>query len=176
MGSILPEAMTDNPRWRLAVPQQLWAHTPYSARYAKGADGNLVAPWSAKNENIGQLDSRAAETAAREHLCSACGEPLLDVAVFLKNQEDTDQILEHFDLGTDVHHVEPPLHLECAGYAALACPHIRNERWNAIIATKWDSDERCEDCKNPEFWPDLSESYEILSYNAFIERTRKSPK
>lgn len=179
MGSILPETMQDNPRWRIAIPEVLWTDTPRSKRYVRKDDGNLVAPWSALGSAIGSIDNEKSEIGSRKNLCSGCGTIIQrdSVAVFLKSPEDLERIIRTHEEGSDMHDTEMPLHLACAGYAIRACPHMRFEKWSAIIASSWHSITKCEDCGRPEFWPDLDAPHEILGHEEFIEMTRpKSPK
>ena len=172
MGKILPATMENNPRWKLAVPPAFWADVPKSERYALCPDGNIVAPWTARADEIGRSDSRIIKKAAQNNLCSACGKHLDtdDVVVFFKGQLEIDALYRHCS-EEGPHQTEPPLHLACAGYTARACPHIRSEKWDAIIATAWKYVVECKEDGRPEFWPDTEMPLEILNYDAFLERT-----
>jgi hypothetical protein len=100
---------------RIAPP-----HAATAERFTRGADGkyisdprgNIIAPASAEQGRIAKLDPTFAERAAHNRLCSICaGEIANDgVCTFIQSEG-----------------AEPPMHVRCAFYAALACPHMRAE-------------------------------------------------
>ena len=163
--------MKTNTRWKFDAdePDAYTSLTPYR----RAVDGNLVAPYSVGDGPINRFEKERMEKIACENLCSACGKPLGDVACFTKSDDDIEQIRWSRQDGERVHHVEAPMHLQCARYALLACPHMREGRWSVLTTRSWDATARCEDDHMPEFWPDPKSDFEVLRYDEFLEHARK---
>lgn len=100
MGSIAPPHAQTAERFRLAQ----------DGSYVADPAGNIIAPASAKPGRIAVLDPEFAHDAGEHGLCSVCAGEFGDDAVYVFVQATG---------------AEPPMHVRCALYAALACPYLR---------------------------------------------------
>ena len=144
MGHILPLEMAGNQRWKVEYPSVRFDGKP---EYYPHPDGTIVAPYSAGGTSLASMNEDLVQKCADERLCGGCGTPIdanSEGVFFYK-----DYILDWGYLRSN----EPPMHERCAGYAARACPHIRNEKLVAIYATKWETNVQ-----------------EILEYKFAVER------
>lgn len=149
MGTIVPEAILGNERFRFAG-----RNSSGRGIYLSDPRGNLIAPASAQPGRIARLNEDFAALAADEMLCSVCGGFFGSGPYVLIEPAGT----------------EPAMHVRCALYAVVACPHIRNGA-RVIVSAHLSIDE--EDTGEPYFMA-AGESVEFGpdAHGVFIEYAR----
>jgi hypothetical protein len=130
--------------------------------YVSDPTGNIMAPCSAKAGKIASLDPIFAARAGAEGLCSVCAGRFEPGAIFVFIQSTG---------------AEPPMHVRCAFYAALACPYMRKQHEEALAdgcsfdfflcnSYNYDGDD-----DSPEGLFSVDE-YVAVPYETFIDRAR----